>query len=125
MRSLPFAPPQFFVFIAGGCLSALVDIGLMQLLIAAGVAPLPAASAGFLAGLALNFAFHARITFHSLATPAIFTRYLCVVALNYLLTIGMVALSMALVASALAGKLASLPLVAVNGYFLGKHWIFK
>lgn len=125
MRSLPIVPSQFFVFIAGGCLSALVDIGLMQLLITGGMAPLAAASTGFLAGLAVNFAFHARVTFHSLATPATFTRYLCVVALNYLLTIGMVALSMALVGSALAGKLASLPVVAVNGYFLSKHWIFK
>ena len=125
MRSLTLPLPQFFVFIAGGCLSALVDIGLMQLMIAGGMAPLAAASAGFLAGLAVNFAFHARVTFHSLATPATFTRYLCVVALNYLLTIGMVALALALVGSALAGKLASLPLVALNGYFLSKHWIFK
>ena len=125
MRSLAILPPRFLVFIAGGCLSALVDIGLMQLLIAAGMAPLAATSAGFLAGLAVNFVFHARVTFNSVATPATFTRYLCVVALNYLLTIGMVALSVALVGSALAGKLASLPVVAINGYFLSKHWIFK
>lgn len=125
MRSLPVPLPQFFLFIAGGCLSALIDIGLMQLLIAAGVAPLLAASAGFLAGLAVNFAFHARVTFNTLATPATFTRYLCVVALNYLLTIGLVALSVALGWSPLAGKLASLPVVAVDGYFFGKFWIFK
>lgn len=125
MRSVPVPLPQVFVFIAGGCLSALIDVGLMQLLIAAGMAPLLAASAGFLVGLAVNFAFHARVTFNTLATPATFTRYLCVVALNYLLTIGMVALAMALVGSALAGKLASLPVVALNGYFFGKYWIFK
>lgn len=125
MRSLPVPLPQFFLFIAGGCLSALIDIGLLQLLIAAGVAPLLAASAGFLAGLAVNFAFHARVTFNTLATPATFTRYLCVVALNYLLTIGLVALSVALGGSPLAGKLASLPVVAVDGYFFGKYWIFK
>lgn len=125
MRSLPVPSPQFFLFIAGGCLSALIDIGLLQLLIAAGVAPLLAASAGFLAGLAVNFAFHARVTFNTLATPATFTRYLCVVALNYLLTIGLVALLVALGGSPLAGKLASLPVVAVDGYFFGKYWIFK
>jgi putative flippase GtrA len=117
--------PQLFVFIAGGCLSALIDVGLMQLLIAAGMAPLLATSAGFLAGLTVNFAFHARVTFNASAIPATFTRYLCVVALNYLLTIGMVALTLALFGSALAGKLVSLPVVAVNGYFFGKHWIFK
>jgi putative flippase GtrA len=125
VRSLSLPLPQFVVFIAGGCLSALVDIGLMQLLIAFGTAPLAAASAGFLAGLAVNFAFHSRVTFGSVATPATFMRYLCVVALNYLLTIGMVALSVALAGNALAGKLASLPLVALNSYFLGKRWIFK
>jgi putative flippase GtrA len=125
VRSLAILPPRFLEFIAGGCLSALVDIGLMQLLIAGGMAPLPAASAGFLAGQAVSFAVHPRVTFNSVATPATFKRYLCVVALNYLVTIGMVALSVALVGGALAGKLASLPLVAVNGYFLSKHWIFK
>jgi hypothetical protein len=36
-----------------------------------------------------------------------------------------VALSVSLLDSPLAGKLASLPLVALNGYVLGKYWIFK
>jgi hypothetical protein len=25
----------------------------------------------------------------------------------------------------LAGKLVSLPIIAINGYMLGKYWIFK
>jgi hypothetical protein len=52
-------------------------------------------------------------------------RYLCVVALNYLLTVGLVGLAQWLVGSPLAGKLLSLPLVAVNGYLLGRYWIFR
>ena len=61
---------QFLVFLAGGLLCAGVDVGAMQLLLAAGGHHTAAASAGFAAGL-------------------------------------------------------SLPLVAFNGYLLGKYWIFK
>jgi putative flippase GtrA len=118
-------PPQFLVFVGGGLLCALLDIGLMQLLIARGAAPLAATSAGFAAGLLLNYAFHARVTFGRLAAPASFARFLCVVALNYTITVALVALALALAAPALAGKLLSLPVVAVNGFLLSKHWIFK
>ena len=47
------------------------------------------------------------------------------VALNYLLTVGLVGAAHQLLGSALAGKLVSLPLVAVNGYLLGRYWIFR
>lgn len=117
--------PQFMVFVAGGALSALVDIGLMQLLLHGGAAPLAAASAGFLAGLLVNYLFHARVTFKQLSGSRTLTRYLCVVAINYLLTLALVALAQALCGYPLVGKLASLPLVAVNGYLLSKHWVFK
>jgi len=51
-------------------------------------------------------------------------RYLCVVGLNYLLTLGCVAAAQALAGAPLVGKLVSLPLVALGGYILGKFWIF-
>ena len=88
-------------------------------------APKPAASAGFGAGLLVNYVFHSRVTFNTTASPANFTRYLCVVGVNYLLTIGCVALAEANFDNPLLGKLLSLPLVAVNGYLLSKYWIFK
>ncbi len=116
---------QFLVYLAGGCLCALIDIGIMQLLIACGVYFLFATSVGFAAGLLVNFAFHARLTFQSLATASSFARYLCVVAINYLLTVAAVSLSTWLVGMPLVGKIASLPVIAINGYLLGKHWIFK
>lgn len=125
MRRLTLPGAQFLVFIAGGGLSALVDIGLMQLLIMNGVAPLAATTAGFAAGLCVNYAFHARVTFKNVTSLRTLSRFLCVVGLNYLLTLGLVALSVALFEQALIGKLLSLPLVAVNGFFLSKHWIFK
>ena len=116
---------QFLVFLAGGLLCAGVDVGTMQLLMAAGSHHTAAASAGFAAGLLVNYAFHSRVTFDQAASPARFARYLCVVGLNYLLTIACVALAAALADKPLAGKVLSLPLVALNGYLLGKHWIFK
>jgi putative flippase GtrA len=116
---------QFATFVAGGLLCAGVDIGLMQLLITAGVHHTAAASAGFGAGLLVNYAFHSQVTFGGGASRATFARYLAVVGLNYLLTIACVALAVALVNNPLAGKILSLPLVAVNGYLLSRHWIFK
>jgi putative flippase GtrA len=116
---------QLGIFIVGGLLCALIDIGVMQLLLHGGVHFTSATTAGFLAGLLVNYAFHSRVTFEAAATPASFARYLCVVGLNYALTLGCVALAQALAGLPLAGKIFSLPLVAVNGYLLGKYWIYK
>ena len=117
--------PQFLIFVGGGLLCALIDIGIMQILIRSHYPPVLAASAGFLAGFVVNFAFHAKVTFKSVATPATFLRFMCVVGMNYLITIALVGLGVAWWQSALAGKVASLPVVAVNGFFLSKYWIFK
>lgn len=116
---------QFLVFVAGGVLTAAIDIGLMQLALMQGVAPLPAATFGFLAGLAVNYAFHARVTFARLTRRHSLLRYLVVVALNYGLTLLLVGLAQALAGNPLAGKLISLPLVAANGFLLSKYWVFK
>ena len=116
---------QFALFVAGGLLCAGVDVGLMQLLLRGGVNVPAATTAGFLASLLLNYAFHSQVTFNTAAGTAGFVRYLCVVGLNYLLTLGCVALGMHLAGMPLAGKLVSLPLVAVNGYLLSKYWIFR
>ncbi|NVE01876.1 GtrA family protein [Massilia sp. BJB1822] len=116
---------QFLTYLLGGVLSAALDIGLLQLLVNAGTPPMLAASCGFAAGLLLNFSYHARLTFKRLADSATFGRYLCVVGANYLLTLACVAASVALWQSVLPGKLLSLPLTAVNGYLLGKRWIFR
>ena len=130
MREFVARWTQFMVFVSGGVLCVLLDISVMQLLIGAGIEYQIATSAGFGAGLLLNYAFHARITFRASATQFNFARYLCVVAINYVLTMGCVALAVTLLGepqhtSALIGKLVSLPLVAVNGFLLSKYWIFK
>jgi putative flippase GtrA len=84
-----------------------------------------AASAGFVVGLLINYAFHAKITFNRVGAGGALWRYLCVVAINYALTLAMVALAQHWFDYPLLGKLASLPLVAVNGYWLSKQWVFK
>ena len=116
---------QLVVFLAGGVLSAVVDIGMLQLLLHYGAHFAVATTVGFGTGLLVNYAWHSRVTFDTAATPSSFARYLCVVALNYLLTLGCVALADSLFGMPLAGKIASLPLIAINSYLLGKYWIFK
>jgi len=120
-----FFTRQFALFITGGLICALADVGLMQLLLQSGVGATAAASAGFAVGLLVNYAFHSRVTFNSAANPANFARFLCVVGINYLLTIACVAAGQAAFDNPLVGKIVSLPLVAANGYLLGKYWIFK
>ncbi len=116
---------QFVVFVAGGLICAVADVGLMQLLLSGGTSASAAATAGFGVGLLVNYAFHSRVTFNTAASPANFSRYLCVVGINYLLTLACVGLAGAVLDNPLAGKLVSLPLVAMNGYLLSKYWIFK
>jgi putative flippase GtrA len=125
MLRLTAPSPQFLLFVAGGALSALVDIGLLQLLVMNKVEPFSATTYGFLAGLIVNYAFHAKVTFKNVTTLATFTRFLCVVGINYLITLACVASAVALFQWPLLGKLVSLPLVALNGFFLSKYWIFK
>lgn len=125
MRSLLAHRKQFSVFVAGGVLCALVDIGAMQGLIALGIHFGIATTVGFVSGLALNYLFHTLLTFKAQAAPANFIRYMCVVGINYGMTMACVAASVALAQWALPGKIASLPLVAVNGFILSKYWVYK
>ena len=116
---------QFLLYLAGGVASALIDVGLMQFLIYSGVDYVAATTIGFVAGLVFNYGYHATVTFTAPPSGRSMGRYLAVVAMNYLFTLACVALSVHLVDMAVVGKLLSLPLVAINGFILGKHWIFK
>lgn len=115
---------QFLVFVVGGLSCALVDIGLMQFLLYRGIHPVGAASGGFLLGLFVNFFFHANLTFRSGHGSPVFLRFLAVVAVNYVITLGFVSLAVWMEAGALVGKVLSLPMVAINGFWLSKRWVF-
>jgi putative flippase GtrA len=116
---------RFATYITGGGLSALTDIGLMQVSMAAGIAVYVATSLGFFAGLLVNYAFHAKVTFKRAADIRSFGRYLSVVALNYSLTLACVAASLSVVGNGLVGKILSLPLIAAIGFLLSKRWIYR
>ncbi|MGZ3182187.1 MAG: GtrA family protein [Telluria sp.] len=125
MRKLLALRGQFLVYLAGGFLSAAIDVGAMAGLMRMGMDYRLAATIAFLAGLFVNYAFHSAFTFRARATAGNFTRYLCVVALNYGVTMLCIAAAVHSIGSPLAGKLVSLPLIAVNGFVLSKFWIYR
>lgn len=125
MREVLAHRRQFGIFILGGFLCAAIDIGVMQLLLAGGSHVAMATSAGFGVGLVVNYLFHARVTFDSPTSGASLLRFACLVGINYLLTLACVGLAVHWQFAPLVGKLVSLPLVAINGFILGKFWIFK
>jgi putative flippase GtrA len=116
---------RIMTYVAGGLLSAFTDIGLMQAAVSNGVPAYTATSVGFFAGLLVNYAFHAKVTFKSTTGIGSFGRYLCVVAANYMLTLAFVAGSLSLLGNPLAGKVISLPVIAAIGFFLSKRWIYR
>ena len=116
---------QFVVFLIGGTLSAVIDVGLMQGLVIRGFHYLGAATFGFLVGLLFNYMFHACLTFRTPLSGRSFLRYLILVAANYTFTLAAVSVSVYCGALPVVGKIVSLPIVAINGFLLGKYWIFK
>lgn len=116
---------RFLIYLAGGALSAAIDVGIFQALLTVGASLVVATSAGFFISLVVNYLFHARFTFTTAARGASFGKYLVVVAFNYGIALGMVTLAASLLGSPLTGKILSLPVIAIIGFFAGKHWIFK
>lgn len=116
---------QFVVYIGVGILTALLDIGTMQALLLAGTGSTVAVSAGFTLGLVFNYFTHLRVTFKATGSQGSVLRFGILVLLNYGLTLACVELGLWLLDSVLAGKLLSLPVVAVNGFLLGRYWVFR
>lgn len=116
---------QFVIFVAVGIVCTLVDVGLLYLLSSNGTNVMLATTVGFAASLAMNFALHLRVTFAATWSQKTYWRYLTIVALHYFVTLAFVAVSVEFFSDPLPGKILSLPLIAVNGFFLSKHWVFK
>lgn len=116
---------QFIIFIAVGVASALVDMALMQLLLSHGAVLWLAVAVGFAAGLLVNYLSHTKLTFRSTVSWRTGTRFAAIVAFNYAMTLGFVHAAQALSGSALAGKVVSLPFVAVAGFVASRTWVFK
>lgn len=116
---------RFSVFIAVGISCALIDVGLMQLLIWFGVNYLYAATMGFFLGLMINFLLHTHVTFSATYSHTILVRFAGVVLLNYFVTLLIIYLFQAFLGLPLLGKSISLLFVAINGYLLSKNWVYK
>ena len=115
---------SFAIYVAVGVFCAVLDIGTMQLMISAGADALMAASVAFFLSLFVNYFLQSRLTFKTAGTPRSFLRFLVLVAINYGITMLLVFASVQLLHQAMIGKIVSLPLIAVNGFLLGKHWVF-
>lgn len=116
---------QFMIYLVVGVASAAIDIGTMQLLLLLETHYLIATSVGFAAGLTFNFLLHTTVTFKSIYSHGALARYLTVVLANYCLTLLAVSLFETWMQMPVLGKIISLPLVALNGYYLSKKWIYR
>jgi len=117
--------PQFLVYITVGVLTALVDVGTMALLMKNGTMVQLATTSGFVLGLAVNYVLHAHFTFVTRIHWINALRFWVIVALNYCLTLMFVWAAQWIGLDAITGKLASLPVVAITGFLLGKFWAFR
>ena len=116
---------QFMIFIAGGIVSAIIDISILQTMIFIGYSHILSATVGFFGGLILNFSFHLKLTFKSVSSCLILVRFLLVVVANYLITLAFIMISFSIIETVLIGKIVSLPVVAFNGFLLCKYWVFN
>jgi len=116
---------QFMIFIAGGIVSAILDICILQIMIFMGYVNILSVTVGFFGGLIVNFGFHVKLTFKSVTSFLILIRFLLVVLVNYLITVAFVMISFSFLENVLVGKIASLPIIAINGFLLSKYWVFK
>ncbi len=116
---------RFSIFVMVGAVCALLDIGLMQGLMAIGVYYLAATTLAFAVGVVANFFLHTHVTFDKAYSHTALVRFLGVVLVNYLLTLLVVASFQAGWHMPMLGKLASLPLVAINGFLLSRYWVYR
>lgn len=116
---------QFFLFILGGVLSALLDLTFTWILLYYGIWYVISVSVGFLGSVLFNFMYHATITFDVTISKYTMMKYALILAINYVLMLAIVILFQAMILpSAFIGKCVALPLIALNSYTLGKFWIF-
>lgn len=116
---------QFSAFLGVGLASAALDVGATGGLLWLGVHYAVATTVGFALGLLLNFMGHSRISFGATQSAGMAVRFACVVVLNYGLTLALVTAGAHWLNNPMAGKLVSLPMVAIHGFLWGKYWVFK
>ena len=125
MREFLWRRRQILTFLVVGVLSAVIDVGLMKLLLVQGAPVVTATTVAFVVGLVFNLCCHARFTFASRLDAGTVARYLCVVALNYAITLGCVQGALGVGVDPLWGKLVALFIAPVIGFLCSKYWVFR
>ena len=116
---------RFSVYVLVGAVSAGIDLLTLSALIAVGLKPLPALTIAFAAGYIFNIKAHSLYTFDSTLNRKSGIRFTAVVVMNYLLTLVIIETLTNFSVELFSAKLVSLPIIAVTGYLLGRHWAFK
>ena len=116
---------QFLVFCTIGGLSALIDVGVMQILIYGGIHYGLAASLGFIISLIFNYTCQSKLTFKASTSFSTIMKFSCLVVMNYLITMVSVILSQKIFGNPLIGKIFSLPMIAVNSFLWSRYWVFN
>lgn len=117
--------PKFVVYVIVGSLSAIIDLAALNILLRLETTQWLAVSVAFVAGFVFNVKAHALFTFASPLTSKSALKFTAVVAVNYLLTLLIIEALTAFSCSLMTAKVVSLPIIAVTGYILGRHWAFK
>ena len=117
--------PKFVVYVIVGSLSAIIDLTTLNILITLYTTQWLAVGVAFIVGFVFNVKAHALFTFVSPLTSKSALKFTAVVAVNYLLTLLIIESLTVLSYSLMTAKVVSLPIIAVSGYLLGRHWAFK
>jgi putative flippase GtrA len=114
-------------YLAVGVAGFAVDFGLLVLM--REVVALPvwlAATIAFWASLGVVFLTNKYVTFDARgAGPRQLLRYFCLLAVNYLVTLGVIALAERIGVGYQIGKIAAVALTTVWNYFAYEFWVFR
>lgn len=116
---------QFFIFILVGIITSLIDLLVIFILDFFGFNYRACIFFGYLFAISINYYLHSKITFIKKRSPHIFLRFLIVIFANVLLTYFFVEIFVYFDLDYKIAKVISLPLIAANGFFLSKYWIYK
>jgi putative flippase GtrA len=117
--------PKFLVYVIVGSISTIIDIATLSILISLNTTQLLAVTVAFIAGFAFNVKAHAFFTFANPLTCKSALKFTAVAATNYLLTLLIIETLTAFSCTLMTSKVVSLPIIAISGYLLGRHWAFK
>lgn len=116
---------QFLLFGIVGGISAGIDAGGFELLLSLGVLPLVASPISFLSSFAFNFFANRSLVYRAKPDWWQLVRYTTLVAVNTLISTGLVAGGIALGISPLFAKIGSIAIIALWNFVLLRVWVFR